>query len=645
MKIARPKCRTAAVPPRPRTLGPWAGMIACGVWLLTACGPVTNSDVTVTPAIPASTAPPGQATNLTADVFDSGSSTLPYVALRWTAPASVPPFSANPPPAGAATGYKLYCDVVPGFSGSIVITNLFDTVRSATASYLLNNTSSSGNNLLCNGQALLFPKRMYFAVRATNSFGDAVTPANAPLLSAEVTAIPKNFGVAYGSANGKPAQPLFGASVGGGYGQSVAVSGDFAIVGAFRDAGNQGSVQFIERDLNSPIQTPGVDWLGNNTAQTIASPAPAQVFFGWSVGITALGLSAATPGVVAVSTPLAGYAIIGAPRQSNAATATANTGAAYIYERPAGAYAQAWSAGTTPQAAGLLQPANLVSGDLFGYSVAVSGTVALVGAPGDSQNTHSLQGAGAVYAYVRDAAAGWQLSVPASGSAALRPATDVQAFAKFGQAVAVSGSLAVVGAPNSYGASAGTMSNAGEAYVFSRSAAGTWGQAAALLASDRKPNDLLGSAVAIAGKILIVGAPGASVGSNAGAGKAYIFEQQANGTWALTAILTAVDGAAGDAFGSAVSISGGIAAVGASQKTVLGTAKAGQAYLYQRSPSTGAWSQIAPSSPALDSRSAGHPAGSLAASDQYGAAVAISGTDLLVGMPMSPGGNGAVFFY
>src|SRR5215472_6459861 len=103
-----------------------------------------------------------------------------------------------------------------------------------------------------------------------------------------------------------------------------------------------------------------------------------------------------------------------------------------------------------------LTAAGGVSGDEFGYSVAISGSTAVVGAPYKNSST------GAAYVYVQSGTA-WsqQAKLTAAGGAS----GDF-----FGTSVALSGSTAVVGAY-------GKNSNAGAAYVFVRSGT-AWSQQA-----------------------------------------------------------------------------------------------------------------------------------------------------------------------
>jgi hypothetical protein len=85
------------------------------------------------------------------------------------------------------------------------------------------------------------------------------------------------------------------------------------------------------------------------------------------------------------------------------------------------------------------------------------------------------------------------------------------ATAGFGTSVALSGSTALVGAP-------GHASSAGAAYVFTGTGA-SWSQQAELTASDATANAKFGLAVAVSGSTATVGAPGKHLKT----GKAYVF--------------------------------------------------------------------------------------------------------------------------
>jgi hypothetical protein len=188
-----------------------------------------------------------------------------------------------------------------------------------------------------------------------------------------------------------------------------------------------------------------------------------------------------------------------------------------------------------------------VAGDIFGYSVAASGSTAVIGA---YQDDDSGSNSGAAYVYTRSRGI-WsqQQELTAAGGVA----GDA-----FGRSVAVSGDKLVVGAPWDDGIGIGTDS--GSAYVFSRSGA-TWSQQRKLTAADAAAYDDFGFGVAVSGDTVVVGAlRGLTMGSPTGS--AYVYARS-GGTWSQQQKLTAADGAAGDDFGISVAVDGATALIGA----------------------------------------------------------------------------------
>ena len=96
----------------------------------------------------------------------------------------------------------------------------------------------------------------------------------------------------------------------------------------------------------------------------------------------------------------------------------------------------------------------------------------------------------------------------------------------------------------------GHAKGAGRAYVFSHTSAGC-AQVAELKGSDVVANDNFGSAVAIAGRTIAIGAPNHA----SEAGRVYVFTKTGTG-WRQTAELKGSDTVAGDSFGTAVGIAG-----------------------------------------------------------------------------------------
>jgi hypothetical protein len=168
------------------------------------------------------------------------------------------------------------------------------------------------------------------------------------------------------------------------------------------------------------------------------------------------------------------------------------TGAAYVFVRSGSTWIQ-WARLTASDAA---------SNDQFGFSVAVSGKTVIIGAP------YKNNRAGVVYAFVPSGATWTQ-------EAELR-ASDAATEDGFGQSVAVSGAIAVIGAPFKNN-TAGAISS-GVTYVFVRSG-GIWTQRAELAAPGGAQNDQFGNSVAMSGLTAVVG----DIGLNNTTGAAYAY--------------------------------------------------------------------------------------------------------------------------
>lgn len=238
-------------------------------------------------------------------------------------------------------------------------------------------------------------------------------------------------------------------------------------------------------------------------------------------------------------------------------------------------------------------------GDYFGHSVSISGDTAIVGAPNDND-----QGIQSGSAHVFEKIAGvWTRT-------AKLLAADGAANDLFGSAVAISGDRVIIGAPNDDDGAA----NSGSAYIF-ENVGGDWIQTAKLLAADAAIEDLFGSAVSIDDDAAIVGAPNDDDRAF-NAGSAYIFET-VGGDWTQTAKLFAADAALGERFGSAVSIDGDAAVVGAFYDDDSGSFS-GSTYLFERVSSV--WRQTAKLL-----ASDGSPG------DYFGVSVSISGGVAIVG--------------
>jgi hypothetical protein len=369
------------------------------------------------------------------------------------------------------------------------------------------------------------------------------------------------------------------------FGYSVSVSGNTAIVGApFDDVGangNQGSAYIFTKA--------GTAW--TQQAQLSAASGAAADVFGWSVAISG------------------DTVLVGA--YADDVGANSDQGSAYVFTR---------SGSTWTQQAQLVASAGAAS-DQFGYSVALDGDTALVGANVDDVGANSNQGS--AYVFTR---AGSTWTQQAQLTAADGAIND-----QFGISVALSGDTALVGSSLD---DVGANANQGSAYVYTRSGS-IWTQQAQLLASDGAGIDWFGFDVALDGDTALVGALLANVGVNTDQGAAYIYTRSSS-AWSQHAKLVANDGAAFDQFGYSVALDGDIIIVGSALDDVGATSNQGSAYMFVRSGL--GWTEqarlLAPDG---------------FNSDNLGFVVAVSGSTVLAGSPSDdviPAGNrGSAWFF
>jgi trimeric autotransporter adhesin len=286
--------------------------------------------------------------------------------------------------------------------------------------------------------------------------------------------------------------------------------------------------------------------------------------------------------------------VVGAPGTSNGS----NEGTVYVFVKPT----KGW-ANMTQTAA--LTASNGAPSTELGYSVSISGSTIVAGAP------DSNQGPGAAYIFV-EPTGGWANMT----QTAELTASDGEDHDGFGSAVAISGSTVVIGSPY---ASIGTNAEQGAAYVFTESGS-TWTQSAKLSSSDGVSYNYFGSALATTGSTIVAGAPGATIGTNPDQGAAYVFVHS-DGAWLQAAKLTASNGGNGNNLGHSVAISG--------STVVAGTyifplpKRQGGAYVYVKP--TGGW--------ASSTQTAELTANDPANGDQLGFSVSISGSTILAGAP------------
>lgn len=344
------------------------------------------------------------------------------------------------------------------------------------------------------------------------------------------------------------------------YGSSIALDGDTALIGAAGNdtgGGNAGIVYVMHHSL--------AGWI----TEAVLSPTGGLNQFD-NFG-KAVALSGNT-------------ALVGVPNDD---TGASNAGAAFVFTR----------AGTTWTQQAKLTPTTPASNNYFGYSVALDGDTALIGAYGNFSETgiaHTFTRSGAVW----------------TNEDSFYPADWVSGD-QFGYSVALEGDTAVIGAQ--YGDSS-SVTDCGSAYIFTRTA-GTWSELTELIAPNAAASDRFGSAVALKGADILIGAYFGD-GGGANSGSAYVYTES-SGVWSYQDELFSIGTPSFDRFAYSVAISGDTALIG-NYVDDDSAPSAGSAHIFTRS--AGVWSEQYKFT-AYDA----------AATDLYGIAVALDGTTAFIG--------------
>ena len=205
------------------------------------------------------------------------------------------------------------------------------------------------------------------------------------------------------------------------------------------------------------------------------------------------------------------------------------------------------------------------------------------GAVAISGNTIVVSGSdadlgGAAYIFV-EPEGGW---ADMTQTAELTFSTEQTAGSVFG--VAIDGDVVAVGMATE---SIGGNTYQGAAYVYVKPSSGwtNMTQTAQLVATDGRAYQLLGASVSVSGRNVVAGAPETTVGGVLKAGLAYLFVEPADGwsgTLGETTEFEASDGTPEAYFGTSVSVSGNVAAVGAPNGVVNSYSPRGIAYIFEK---------------------------------------------------------------
>lgn len=313
----------------------------------------------------------------------------------------------------------------------------------------------------------------------------------------------------------------------------------------------------------------------NGSVLSLLDPAPGYTYYSF------FGLSIALSGTTLV---------VGAPGDSNPA-GQMSAGHAYVFNAANGSLIQQ------------LRDPNSQPDGSFGTSVAISGNTIVVGAPGETDD--DVVESGAAYVY----------GIP-GGLTNILLSPNPGAYDDFGASVAISGNQVVVGAPNQ---AVGLATYAGEAYVFD---AASGHVVRSLIAPTPQNFASFGGSVAIAGAQILVGAPLATsvVPGGIYAGEAYLI----NDVSGAATTLISPNPQDGGNFGDSVALSGTTAVVGAGNESTSGVnniSSAGAAYAFSTNSLEAFSKRMVSPSPTVNG--------------DFGAAVAIAGSTIVIGAPYS----------
>ncbi len=344
------------------------------------------------------------------------------------------------------------------------------------------------------------------------------------------------------------------------FGQSVSISGDYAIVGAYKD----------ETDVNNenPLQKAGAAFIfekENGTWQFKQKLVQEERWFGDD-----FGKSVSIEG---------NYAIVGIDQEDLDDDAS-QYGAALIYKRDNDGVWQEHQ---------LLSVANSV-GDKFGFPVLIKEGTIIVGSIADDTviGADYYPNTGSVYVFEKDPETDqWQ-------EMQKLVASDAEEFDQFGKDIDIYENTIIVGA-NLEG-----NEWEGAAYVFEKDNTGIWNEIQRLEASDRdsknNPRSQFGDDVAIDRDYIFIGAGGHDVDADSEPGQdeegaVYVFKKNGNAVWEEVQYLTLENSTPWDKFGESVNVVNNVAVISANEFRTVNDPFMGRGacFVYQLNPVNSQW--------------------------------------------------------
>lgn len=319
-------------------------------------------------------------------------------------------------------------------------------------------------------------------------------------------------------------------SAGDWFGYSVAIDGDYIVVGASEE-GSNGAAYVFKKGASSSSWT--------QVARLVDATGAAGDKFGFSVSISG------------------DYIIVGAPQDETTANINDNHGSVSVFQRSG----TVWSFVVKRTASDALP------GDVYGSSVSIEGDYAAVGAPLNDYT--SRINAGSVYVLHKGATNTWT-------EIAQQHASDYLAYDNYGTSVSLSGSNLLVGSPQN---DVSGKANAGSVYILNQDEGGAdvWGEQDNLIASDFTAADQFGISVSLDGDVAAIGAHFDDI-RGFHSGSTYLFD--GSGGWIESGKVDDVTGGVDDNFGRSVGISGSTVIVGSWKDNNGSTADQGSALVF-----------------------------------------------------------------
>jgi hypothetical protein len=315
--------------------------------------------------------------------------------------------------------------------------------------------------------------------------------------------------------------------IGDSFGASVALGGGLIVVGAPAQSGDAGHVDVFNAATDALV----------SSLKSPNAPSSLLGFFGQSVAISG------------------NLIVVGAPYEN--VTGDYAAGHAYLINALTGSTMMLSS--PVPQAAGH-----------FGWSVGISGSTIVVGAPGDTVGGQAQAG----HVYVFSATTGDMIETLTSSF--YFTSGIATAYGGFGSAVAINGSIVIVGAPGEYG----TGNSIGVAYQFDL----LTNSNSTLFSPAGMRGGFFGSSVAIDSNTVLIGAPYENSSGQPEAGNAYLYSIESGDL--ISSNFAPPDWPSYGEFGYAVAESSTAVVVGAPDENATAAYEGGHAFIFNRIPLT-----------------------------------------------------------